>query len=671
MFSLARMRERKLFQWGVAYAAGAWATLQGIDFLAEHFGWAPLLPRAATVVLAVGFVGALILAWYHGEKGRQRVSGPELLMLSALLVVAGAAVVMVSGPGAGVASSDVAGRPIASGALDPKRVAVLPFRNTNRGDQESESLALGIHDDLLSRLSRIAQIRVISRTSVMEYAETSKTIPEIAAELGAGVILEGGIQRAAGQVRVNVQLIDASKDEHLWSETFDRPWSLEALFAIQTDIVEQVASALEARLSAEERSALANRPTNDEDAYRLFVRARDLALLSGLGTEPQGETIGFLEQALARDSSFVEAWALLARMHLAFHWQGTDRTDERLERARIAAEKAVALGPQSPDAHLAMGFFHYQGELAYADAIREFEETLRLSPGDALAEGGVALVWRRQGRFEDALTRLRTAASSDPRNMGLLHDVAFSLDIAGRLDEARGVYQSIVTLDPGPNVVGDFGWNRLLAGDPDAAVTELHRLSDPLAHTSGAADVLVTAERIRGRQGELLTKVQELGRALLTNAQFGLTPTDFVLGELFLDLNEPDSARTHFEAAARRLEGMRASEPDDPRILAALGLTYATLARRDDAIAAARAAAAMVPVEREALRGAFLLDDTARTYARLAEPDAALQALQRVLSLRNALVITPALARLDPDWRFLREDPRFEALLQRAERGEI
>jgi TolB-like protein len=207
-----RIRKRKLVQWLIAYAAVAWGLLQVLDFLAENFAWNPLVVRITTVIVAMGFLATLVLAWYHGEQGRQRVSGAEVAIITGLVLVGAVAIGFLRRPIEG-APGDATPRTEAK--LDAARVAVLPFRNTNPGDQESATLALGIHDDLLTRISRIRALRTVSRTSVEEYRGTTKQIRDIAAELGAGAILEGSVQRAGARVRINVQLIDGATDESL------------------------------------------------------------------------------------------------------------------------------------------------------------------------------------------------------------------------------------------------------------------------------------------------------------------------------------------------------------------------------------------------------------------------------------------------------------------------
>ncbi len=666
--SFRHLKERKLFQWGLAYLAGAWALLQVVGFLAEQFDWPPAVARSTTILLAVGFFAALVLTWYHGEQGRQNASGPELLMLAALLVLAGVGVALLGRePVAQGSDQRTAATPLdAPPTLDRRRIAVLPVRNSSPGDEQCEMLALGFHDDVISRLSGIRELRVISRQSVMDYRDDTRSIPQIGRELGAGAVLESGVQCVGAQVRVTPRLVDAARDELLWSEPYDRTWSLDALFAIQSEIAERVADALLATLTSEERASVATRPTQNEEAYRLYVQAREHAF--NVDLEETETAIALLEDAVELDEDFAEAWAWLSRSETRIYW--LRRSPEQLERARRAAERALALEPESPEAHRAMAWYHYQGHLDYENATLEFERVLRLSPGDPDAQQGLAAVRRRQGRFEEALEGFYAVADADPRNQQVFVDIASSLDLLGRHDEAHSTYRAALALDPSSvGVLEDVAYSRLLAGDLEGASSYVGRVSDPLSASTYIPNVSVFLERVAGRQQSLLLGLDRVERPLLVDFPLRVRPVDLIAGDLLIDLGRPDAARQRFASAARLLEDMRSADSEDPRVHAALGVAYASLGREDDALRSARAAVEIMPVQREALRGAAMLDELARTYTRIGDHNAALDTLERLFALQNSQVITPALARMDPDWTALRRDPRFEALLARVERG--
>jgi TolB-like protein len=246
---LQRLRRRKLVQWAIAYVAAAFALLQGIDIIAQQFAWPEGLRRGITLALVVGFFVALLLAWYHGERGAQKVSGPELLILAVILAIGGVLLWRFSEtPSKPAATSETAG------AIPAKSVAVLPFENLS-AEKDNAYFADGIQDEILTGLAKIGDLKVISRTSTQGYGSRPRNLAEIGRELGVAHVLEGSVQKAGTRVRVNVQLIDAASDDHLWAETYDR--TLEDVFAVETEVAEKIASSLQAQMTRDERAALA------------------------------------------------------------------------------------------------------------------------------------------------------------------------------------------------------------------------------------------------------------------------------------------------------------------------------------------------------------------------------------------------------------------------------
>ena len=284
---LQRLRQRKLVQWAIAYVAAAFALLQGIDIVAQQFGWPEGLRRGITIALVVGFFVALLLAWYHGERGAQKVTGPELLYLALILAVGGG--LLWRFVGAAAADRDVRNRvgavtatPAIAAASSPtavaipaKSVAVLPFENLST-EKDNAYFADGIQDEILTGLAKIGDLKVISRTSTQGYGSRPQNLAEIGRQLGVAHVLEGSVQKAGSRVRVNVQLIDAASDDHLWAETYDR--TLEDVFAVETEVAQKIASSLQAQLTRDERAALTKKPTDNPAAYDAFLKARSLLL---------------------------------------------------------------------------------------------------------------------------------------------------------------------------------------------------------------------------------------------------------------------------------------------------------------------------------------------------------------------------------------------------------
>jgi serine/threonine-protein kinase len=614
--------------------------------------------RAAIVALGAGFLFTLVLVWYHGEQGRQRVSGAELVLIAGLLAATGLALVLVTrGNGAGAEQPDR----VAAEELDPQRVAVLPFRNANPDDADGDILAAGVHDDLLTRLSRIADLTVVSRTSVMEYAHTTKRIQAIAGELSAGTILEGGVQRAGSNVRINVQLIDGRTDEHLWAETYTRPWSLDNLFAIQTEIAEAVATALSATLSGEERASLAARPTESEEAYARYVEMR--ALWADQARDGLAEIVALGEVALEYDPDFLQVHALMSVAHSFSYWQRMDRTAARLDLARTSADAALALDADHPDALTALGLYHYWGFLEYERAIDLFGQALEVAPRHGEALAGLAAVLRRSGRMEESVPYFQQAYELDPRNRSAVRALAETYDMLRRCNESDPLYQRMTE-------VGVMLWeDRISRADHYVACDHLPEAREQallaIRSSGGASEPTGMAANI-----ELLARQPRSVLELLAAApeevswepQMLSWPRALQQGDAYALLGLRDSARAKYDEAIAYLRSRIEQTPDDERLWGALGLAYGGAGRKQEAIRAGRRATELLPVEREAWRGAHRMEELARTYTRVGEHERALDLLERLMAMPVGLVLSPAHLRMDAAWDPIREDARFRRL---------
>lgn len=458
-----RLRERKLVQWGVAYLAGAWLMLQVATLLGGQFELSSGLLRAFTALLAVGFIATLVIAWYHGERGQQSVSAAEVLILTALLVIAGGVVRLVN-PREAPPANETAGPPAAEPATVPQSestpespptpgptavyrasVAVLPFDNLG-GGEETDYFSEGITEEIIRELAKVQGLKVISRTSVVALKGTRLTLPQIAEQLGVRHVVEGTVRRAGDQVRITAQLIDPETDAHLWAQTFDR--QLVDIFKVQEEIASHVSGELLARVEGLRPRGAGSR-TDHAAAYDAYLRgnfARSRASPAGL----QSAMVAF-EEAIAIDPSYAPAHAGFAATHILWTLYaypfGPDPY-EGVRRALALADQAVALDEDSAEARAVRGHARLRAWWPLEDILADFSEAARLAPnsGEIRLLLGVGLAFA--GRFDEAVGATEIAVALDPLAPGHRDFRAVSLNLAGRFEEAIHEARIAMALEP-------------------------------------------------------------------------------------------------------------------------------------------------------------------------------------------------------------------------------
>ena len=414
----ARMKERKLVEWALAYLAGAWLTIQVLDILGERFGWPDPVLRGLIVLLGFGLLLTLVLAWYHGEKGRQRVGGTELFLVAVVLVLAAVAVSRVTQGVPTASQLDTLVRlPEAVASPVPRRdqpirrggpsVAVLPFRNLSAG-AEGQYLADGIHDDVLNHLAHVGGLTVISRQSVLRYRETDLGIGQIGGELGVGAVLEGSVRRQGSRIRVVAQLIDVPTDTHLWSRSYDR--YLDDVFYVQSEIAREVALALEATLTPAEAERIARAPSGSLTAYDFYVQGR--AAYRTYTAEGIEDAIRLFHRAIDSDSTYADAWAGLGdafaqrRLRSGYGYEWSDS-------AVAAAQRAIDLDPGLADGHKALGLaFGTKGWMR--QAIASYLTALDLSPSHSAALNNISSAYSSLNVYDEALRWRRRLLEVNP-----------------------------------------------------------------------------------------------------------------------------------------------------------------------------------------------------------------------------------------------------------------
>jgi TolB-like protein/Tfp pilus assembly protein PilF len=439
-----RLKERKLVQWAIAYLAAAFALLQGIDIVAQQFGWPETLRRGITLGLVVGFFVTLVLAWYHGERGAQRVTGMELFILATLVALGGLLLPRLA-PNSPVpaAASINATAPI---AIPQKSIAVLPFENLS-DDKGAAYFADGIQDEILTKLTSIADLKVISRTSTRRFKSAPENVREIGQQLGVAHLLEGSIQKSHDQVRVNVQLINAGTDSHVWAETYDR--KLNDIFGVEGEIATSIAGMLQVKLTGSAKRLLAARPTENMEAHQLYLQG---VFYHARGSKTDyDKAIGFYRHAIELDPRYALAWTQLSIswLNLSRKFLNGEPAREAYNQALAAAESALALDPNLAAAHTARGLVLESADFDWKGAEAEFRRAIELAPHDNAPKTTLADLVATLGHPEQAAGLVREELTSDPLCASCYHWLASYLSPVNRLDEAEQAIRKAIELQPG------------------------------------------------------------------------------------------------------------------------------------------------------------------------------------------------------------------------------
>ena len=474
-----RLKQRKLVQWAIAYVAAAFALLQGIDIVAQQFGWPDGVRRGITLALIVGFFVTLVLAWYHGERGRQNVTGSELLIIGLVLALGGGLLWRFA------ATAHVSGHtplPLPNEKITPpaltipdKSIAVLPFENLSE-DKANAYFATGIQNEILTRLAKIGALKVISHASTQQYSARPSNLAEIARQLAVANVLEGSVQKAGDRVHINVQLIRAATDEHLWAESFDR--KLEDIFGVEVEVATSVAGALKATLTGAEHSALQQRPTDNPDAYDAYLRGLAYSLRPGVYESDILNAIKYFGQAVALDPKFALAWGWLARENaLGYQYGVGNNVPALLEAAKDAVGKVIELQQNLGESHLAEGYFHFYCEHNYDSAIASFEKAQQLAPGNSQILEALAAVWRRKGEWQRSLEYFQQAKALDPRDVQLLCSLATLHHELRQYPAVLNICDQVLEISPGNSVASAIkAYSYQDEGNLPAAATLLSRL---------------------------------------------------------------------------------------------------------------------------------------------------------------------------------------------------
>ncbi len=672
------LKRRRVYSVAVAYVVVAWLLIQIATQVFPFFGIPNWVVRLVVLLSILGFPIAVICAWafemtpegikFEGDVDR-RITRKIGRKLTALIIIIAAvtAGLMIFRFLHSQQSIEAAKQPRLAVAIEGKSIAVLPFENLSE-EKANAYFADGIQDEILVRLAKIADLKVISRTSTQHYKSAPENLRKAGQELGVAHLLEGSVQRTANRVRVNAQLIDARTDAHLWAQTYDR--DLADVFAIQSEIARAIAEQLQAKLSPNEKKAIEQPPTTDLAAFDLYSRAKSILLtesFSVTGDPDLRKAIELLDEAVKRDPSFFDAYCQLAYAHENLYaLRGSDHTPARLALAEAALQAATRLRPDAAETHLARAQYLYNGLRDYAGALAELEIARRGLPNDPRLFEVTGYILRRRGQHEEGLQNLQRAVELDPRNFFTLQQIALSYQFLGRYAD------SIAALDRALAIMPD-NLTRALRGlfyfcwkadtRPPLQTIDAILAQEPSA-IAGSADIwflCALAERDPAAAERALVAVGD--NPCWAEGVINLSRS-FGEGLLARMTKDEARARTAFEAARAQQEKIVQAEPDYGPALCVLGLIDAALGRKDLALDEGRRSIALTPVEKDVNNGSRVLQYFAITAAWAGDKELALQQLEAGLRAPDASqMLSYGALKLLPFWDPLRGDPRFEKIV--------
>lgn len=665
------LQRRNVVKVAIAYVVVSWLLLQVSDVLVPALHLPEWIQTATAYFLMIGFLPALLFAWAfeltpEGIKREREVAPGEsitqktsqklnFVIIGVLLVAVGFLLTerffMYKAEPDQVITQDVA-RELSD---TRKAIAVLPFENLS-ANKENEYFAAGVHEDILTYLSRIAELKVNSRTSVQQYADTQLNLKDVALALGATYVVEGSVRRSGNQVRVTAQLIDAKTDEHLWAENFDR--ELTDIFEIQTAVAQEIVSALHAELSPQEVAMINDRPTESFEAYDLFLKARQAHTTNKSRGIYSQEALDLLEEAVRIDPGFAQAWALLAVTHGDFYWFRTDTAPDRLDRMKQAVDRAFELNPGLPEARMALAAYYYRGFYDYPKALEQLLLAREQIPNDTLVHFNLGLTYRRLGDFDQSIASFSEAVQLDPAHQEAWAEGLLTAQSSGRVKEATAFAKQIEErFDSLPRMRAERAMARLsLFGDIEGArqIMEGTEESDQFQVVEARFFVALLSRE--------LSKAAELAQHDAFYEE--LSPgSGLALGAIVLHIDGQDELADQLGEKAIEVLTTEITKPYAQNYAwPHLNLSAILSLRGEHQAAAVNCERAMqiLPFEKDKLHGASVAITCARVQARSGDIEAALDQLEILFD--SGWDMNPWLLALNPEWDFMRGHPRFDAM---------
>jgi len=672
----SELKRRNVYKVAVAYAVVGWLVIQVSSTVLPTFHAPEWVVQTLVVLVLLGFPIALVLAWAfeltpegikrtedvdHSQPTTHRTGRTlDFLIIAVLLVIIGVFAYQRFGPSQKTS--------VSVSAIPEKSIAVLPFENRSR-DPENAYFADGIQDEILTRLAKIADLKVISRTSTQHYKSAPENLSEIARQLGVAHIVEGSVQKSGDSVRVNVQLIKAANDSHLWADTFDR--KLTDIFSVESEVAKAIADQLRAKLTGQEEQVIAAKPTDNPEAYDAYLRGLAYSLKTSFTPANALGAQKYLKEAVRLDPKFALAWALLSYTDAVGYRTATLQPTVALrEEARQAAETALTLQPNLGEAVHAKGYYHYSCLKDYDAAERYFEQARPLLPNSSRIPESLAYVERRRGQWDKSENYFNEAERLDPRNVTMLGQHAGSYINRRRFPEATRKVDQILNIIPDDvDTIAQKASIAQLEGDLPRAAALLALLHPP-ADDTGALETQVYQAILERNPGPMISRLKEVLAKPDPALGYFIGELRFWLGWAQEVAGDHAAAQASWRQARSELEPFLKEQPENWILIGDLALANMGLRDKAAAFAFVEKGMAVVPIEKDALDGVGPIEILARVAAQMGEPDRAIATLQKLLSipyegpLASNVPLTPALLRLDPMFDPLRSDPRFQKLCE-------
>ena len=670
------LKRRNVYKVAVAYAVVGWLLIQVATQVFPFLEIPNWMIRLVILLTAFGFPVALIIAWAFeltpegikrteaADAARQHSRGGVWIGVVVVAAALSLGLFFLGRYSAGRATPQVTEAPT---AVNPqKSIAVLPFENLSE-EKANAFFADGVQDEILTDLSKIADLKVISRSSVMHYRSGLERNPrKIGEELGVAHVLEGSVQRAGNRIRVNAQLIDARNDTHLWAQTYDR--DLSDVFAIQSEIAKTIADQLQAKLSPQEKSAIQRPPTSDIAAFDLYTRARNLWLTawgSSTGKDDLLQAADLLNQAVARDPSFFDAWCQLAVTEVTIYFLDWDHTPVRLTKAEVAVQTAARLRPDAGETHLALGRMRYFGYLDYKGALAELELARRSIPNDPWVVLLKGYIERRQGRWDESIRDQQRGTELDPRNTLALQQLATTYEAMRRYADAKAVLARALAFDPNDAITRayhafvDFEWKadtRPLQ-QVIASIRATNAAAVPTIATFWLLCALAERDAVAARDALMASGANPIN-GISENIHFSQA---FMEGLIARSMHDEEKARAAFTTARTQQEKTIQAQADYAPAVCMLGLIDAALGQKEEALREGQRAVDLLPLEKDAFGGMEIVKYFSVTAAWAGNKDLACR--QLVIATSQPSALSYGQLKLLPFWDALHSDPRFEKIV--------